>query len=340
MYSFDAIGGNKANKMLSSNAFVRRFEPPLRQCAGKNSGLLQGRSVAVKDNFDIAGFVTGAGSPVWKNTHDQAATNAYVLDRLLDSGACIVGKTQMDELAFSLMGINAHYGTPLNPAVPGRVPGGSSSGSATAVAGGLADIGIGTDTGGSVRIPASFCGLFGMRPTHGRIDTSGLLPLAPSFDTVGFFARDPETMIAAGTALGIETAIAKTHNIRLPTDLWSFADPASAEVLRSACDVLFADTDLSKNDPLAVGVEDWCAVFQTIQGYEIWTVFGEWIKQHNPAFGAGTRERFQMASRITRAEFEAAAVRRRTIRNIENKRRRWRNLSFWSCRRHLVQHPC
>ncbi len=102
----------------------------------------------------------------------------------------MVGKAITDELTYSLNGENIHYGTPVNPKAPGRIPGGSSSGSAVAVAGELADFALGTDCGGSVRAPASFCGIYGMRPSHGRISTAGVFRLAPRFDTVGWFARD------------------------------------------------------------------------------------------------------------------------------------------------------
>ncbi len=123
------------------------------------------------------------------------------LRRLLAAGARFVGKTHTAELAFSLDGRNEHTGTPINPAASDRVPGGSSSGSAAAVAGGLVDIALGSDTGGSVRGPASFCGIIGLRPTHGRVDITGVMPLAPSFDTVGWFARDIEVFSAVGGVL-------------------------------------------------------------------------------------------------------------------------------------------
>ncbi len=153
-------------------------------------GPLAGLTFAVKDFFDAAGLPTGAGSPECLATHEVPAASAPVVDRLLDAGARLVGRTMTDELAWSLNGENFHYGTPVNPSAPGRIPGGSSSGSAVAVAGGLVDFSVGSDTGGSVRLPASYCGIIGMRPTHGRIPIEGAVPLAPSYDTVGWFARD------------------------------------------------------------------------------------------------------------------------------------------------------
>jgi amidase len=162
---------------------------------------LGGLTFTAKDSFDVAGHRTGNGHPDWLATHEPADSTAWPVQCLLEAGADLVGKTQCDELQFSLNGENAHYGTPLNPAAPGRVPGGSSSGTASAVAGGLADFGLGVDCGGSVRIPASYGGILGMRPSHGRISGQGCVPLAPSFDTIGWFARDAGVFERIGRAL-------------------------------------------------------------------------------------------------------------------------------------------
>ena len=157
---------------------------------GAAEGPLAGRTFAAKDIYDIAGRQTGFGSPDWLRTHEAAARTAPAVQALLDAGAELVGKTLTDEMAWSLTGENAHYGTPVNANAPGRIPGGSSSGSVSAVAAGVVDLALGSDTGGSVRLPASFCGVIGLRPTHGRIPMDGVCPLAPSFDTCGWFARD------------------------------------------------------------------------------------------------------------------------------------------------------
>src|SRR5262245_14511538 len=165
------------------SAFLERFDvEPTR------SGPLDGLRVAVKDLIDVAGHRTGCGNPRWLETHPPAVAHAVAVEVLLAAGARLVGKTITDELAFSIVGENAHYGTPLNPAAPDRVPGGSSSGSASAVACGLVDFALGTDTGGSVRVPASNCGIWGWRPTHGLVSVAGVVPFAPTLDTVGVFA--------------------------------------------------------------------------------------------------------------------------------------------------------
>ncbi|RZL08070.1 MAG: amidase, partial [Rubrivivax sp.] len=164
-------------------------------------GALDGRRLAVKDLIDVGGAPTCAGNPDWAAGHAVPEADAACVARLRAVGARVVGKTITDELAFSLEGENAFDDTPRHPLDENRLPGGSSSGSAAAVAWGDADLALGTDTGGSVRVPASFCGVAAMRPTHGRIPLTGVVPFAPSFDTVGWFAHDVPTLRAVGHAL-------------------------------------------------------------------------------------------------------------------------------------------
>ena len=177
---------------------------------GSGSGPLAGLGFGVKDIYDIAGHKTGFGSPDWLATHDAATRTAAVVETLLAAGADMAGKTQTDELTYSLNGENAHYGTPVNVNAPGRIPGGSSSGSAAATAGKLVDFALGSDTGGSVRAPASFCGVYGIRPTHRRVSLEGACALAKSFDTAGWFARDAVLLERIGGVLLGETAAVKS----------------------------------------------------------------------------------------------------------------------------------
>src|SRR5271156_3123133 len=172
------------------NAFV---PGPRIRIDGAPAGPLHGLSFAAKDLFDVAGVPTGGGNQDWARANPIPTRHAWSVQTLLDAGATLVGKTITDEVSLGILGENAFDGTPLNSAAPDRVPGGSSSGSAAAVAAGLCDTALGTDTGGSVRVPASFCGLYGIRPTHGRLNLEGMLPQAPSSDTTGWFARDAET---------------------------------------------------------------------------------------------------------------------------------------------------
>ena len=189
---------------MSDPSIWREHGTPLLPPLGSGplgSESLQGRTVAVKDLFAVAGFPTGAGNPTWLAQAEPEPADAWAVRALRAAGAAIAGIAQTDELAFSLSGANAHYGTPPNTAAPGLVTGGSSSGPAAAVAAGQADIGLGTDTAGSVRVPASVCGLFGMRPTHGAVPADGVLHLAPSFDTVGWLTADASLLAAVGSVL-------------------------------------------------------------------------------------------------------------------------------------------
>jgi amidase len=253
---------------------------------GAASGPLAGLTFAAKDLFDIAGHVTGAGNPDWLRTHAPAPRTAAVVQRLVDAGADMVGKTHTDELSRGILGENAHYGTPINPRGPGRVPGGSSSGSAASVAGGLADFALGTDTGGSVRIPASFCGLYGIRPTHGRLPLDGMVGQAPSFDTIGWFARDADLLGRVGEVLlGIELSRAgRPRHLIVADDAFAIAEPNTQAALAPAVEKLAALFDSNERRPVSrtVPLSDWTAHQRAIQGREAWNTFGAWIDQTNP----------------------------------------------------------
>ncbi|KAG0583276.1 hypothetical protein M758_3G124400 [Ceratodon purpureus] len=186
-----------------NGAFIYYFEllPPPPPPPPSAPHPLSGLTFAVKDIFDVEGFVTGFGNPTWAETHEPAVVTASAVKMLVEAGAKCVGKLHMDELAYSINGENEHYGTPVNPAAPNRIPGGSSSGSAVAVAANCVDFSLGTDTAGSVRVPAAFCGILGFRPSHAAISVSGVIPMAQSFDTVGWFARDPKILRQVGHSL-------------------------------------------------------------------------------------------------------------------------------------------
>src|SRR5215469_13101905 len=202
------------------------------------SGPLDGLTFAVKDVFDVAGQRTGFGQPTWLATHAPAKTTAPAVGRLLAAGARMIGRAICDELTYSLDGENVHYGTPLNPACPERIPGGSSSGSASAVAGGLCEFSLGTDCAGSVRIPASYCGLYGMRPTHGRVPLEGAAPFARSFDTAGWLARDADVLELVGRTLLDERptgegSLARPRGL-IAQDAFAVAGPLTAAALEPA----------------------------------------------------------------------------------------------------------
>ncbi len=276
--------------------------------AGTPGGRLEGVRFAVKDLFDVAGERTGAGNPDWLADAAVASADATAVTALLEAGADLWGKTVTDELAFSLGGTNVHYGTPVNPAAPGRAPGGSSSGSASAVAGGVVDVALGTDTGGSIRVPASYCGIWGLRPTHGRLSEAGLVPLAPSFDTVGVLAgragRLADTFYAlrdgAGTGPGHPDARRPGSIRRLVVagDLFELADPDARVALTRAVVDLAAGLGLEVGEADLAGRDELVAVrdgFRAIQLVEAWQSDGPWITRRRPTFGPDVAGRFDLA---------------------------------------------
>lgn len=286
---------------------------------GSGKGPLAGLTFGVKDIYDIAGHKTGFGSPDWLATHAPATQTAPVVTSLLAAGANMLGKTQTDELTYSLNGENAHYGTPLNINAPGRIPGGSSSGSAAAVAGSLVDFALGSDTGGSVRAPASFCGIYGMRPTHGRISLQGACALAKSFDTAGWFARDAALLERVGQALlGAETAPAPGE-ILLALDALAMLDSAAVAALQPALARITAA--LVAPRPVMVsaeGLPQWFQAFRVLQGAEIHAQLGTWIAQAKPKLGPGVRERMAWVATISAEDVaRAQAVRDAARRQMD-----------------------
>lgn len=280
----------------------------LNQCS-EAAGPLAGSSFVVKENFDVAGQVSTNGHPQWAATHAQAQANAPVVDRLLDAGARLVGKTHMDEMAYSLLGANPHYGTPINPRAQDRHPGGSSSGSAVAVSAGLVNFALGTDTAGSCRAPAAFCGVFGFRSSHGAISVDGVIPLAPSFDVVGWFARDIGVMASVGGALlPQDSSNAPLEEAVLLTNAFQNVETEFASRAAVPIDALKPSTPW-RNASLD---EEFCKTalghFRNLQAYEAWASHGAWITAHQPRFGKGVEERFALAATITADQKRAAEV--------------------------------
>ncbi|AOG07690.1 amidase [Bosea sp. RAC05] len=262
------------------NAFVPGTLVPI---AGKAGGPLDGLSFAVKDLFDVAGLPTGGGNHDWALVNPEPQHHGWAVQTLLDAGASFVGKTITDEVSLGILGENAFDGTPINTAAPERVPGGSSSGSAAAVAAGLCDTALGTDTGGSVRVPASFCGLYGIRPTHGRVDTTGMLPQAPSSDTTGWFARDAETFARVSTALLGEAPGALPTRLLIATDAFAFADPEVAEALQPMVARLSRIVGEVREEIMAPqGLSVWARAQRTLQPVEAWNTFRHWVETANP----------------------------------------------------------
>jgi len=282
-----------------AHAFVPYPVSPVEHAS---SGPLSGLTFAVKDLFDVAGYPTGGGNPLLLALSGVKTTTAPTAQRLLDAGARFVGKTHTDELAFSMTGKNAHFGTPVNGGAPDRIPGGSSSGSAAAVSNRLCDFALGSDTGGSVRAPASHCGLFGIRPTHGRISLAGALDLAPSFDTCGFFAREVSTFARVADVLigNDEGTLPARVRLLKPLDVWALV---AAEVAAAL------DPALKRIEAVLGGAADCNAAldsfaamywsFRYVQGREAWQSDGAFIERFAPPLGPGVAERFAWAKTVT-----------------------------------------
>jgi amidase len=296
------------------NAFLDVRQVPV---LSAQSGILNGLRLGVKDIFDVAGYRTGCGNPD-KFAEAQTATRTMpAVQALLDKGARFAGKTQTDELAFSLMGINAHFPAPVNSAAPDRVTGGSSSGSAAAVAGGLANIAVGSDTGGSIRAPASFCGLIGLRTTHGRISLEGAMPLAPSLDTFGWFADDIETYEAVGRILlgrdghrGIlkrPITMARLDALVIGKAEADAYDASKDVVARTTTEPILESPFVSTVDELY-----WC--LRRLQGREAWQLHGAWIKAKPRALGPGVKDRFDFGATVDQNTAHAEEVRRIALR--------------------------
>jgi amidase len=286
---------------------------------GSGKGPLAGLTFGVKDIYDIVGHKTGFGSPDWLATHDAAVTTAPVVVQLLAAGADMAGKTQTDELTYSLNGENAHYGTPVNVNAPGRIPGGSSSGSAAAVAGKLVDFAVGSDTGGSVRAPASFCGVYGIRPTHGRVSLEGACALAKSFDTAGWFARDATMLERIGQILFVNEGPQQQGTALLAEDAFALLDRAAVAALQPALEKIKSVLGLLQNVTVsAEGLPQWFQAFRVLQGAEIHQQLGDWVTRVQPKLGPGVRERMQWTATITTAEVAAAqAVRDAARRRMD-----------------------
>ncbi|KAJ0979618.1 hypothetical protein J5N97_015092 [Dioscorea zingiberensis] len=303
-------------------AFIHRFE--LRPTAGPLAQTrlpLQGLTFAVKDIFDIDGYVTGFGNPDWARTHAAATSTSPVILSLLEAGATCIGKTIMDEMAFSVNGENYHYGTPMNPCAPDRAPGGSSSGSAVAVAAELVDFSLGTDTGGSVRMPAAFCGILGFRPSHGAVSTENVIPMAQSFDTVGWFAREPAVLVEVGNVL-LQPPIEATTEpscIFIPEDCFTTSYSPNdhiSQILTKTVEKLFGGhlinqknlgdyivrevpsldnlmlkSSANEASKIVPALKALSSASQLIQRFEIRANHAEWINNTKPLFGPGIAER-------------------------------------------------
>jgi amidase len=294
-----------------TSPFVATFRIP-----GASSGPLAGLTFAAKDLFDVAGHPTGGGTPDWARHRPVPTRHAWAVQQLLDAGATLIGKTVTDEVSLGIIGENPFDGTPLNPAAPDRVPGGSSSGSASAVAQGLCDTALGTDTGGSVRVPSSFCGLHGIRPTHGRLDLTGMMPQAPSSDTTGWFARDAR-MFARVSAVLLGEAISEALPTRLvvAVDAFGLAEPETSAALQPMVARLSSLVKEVREEILAPpGLSVWSRAQRMLQPYEAWQTFEDWLDRANPRLQYSVARGLVLAATIPASERQWAALMRAEAR--------------------------
>ena len=294
------------------NAFV---PGPRVHIDGGPGGPLSGLTFAAKDLFDVAGHPTGGGNHDWARDNPMPTRHAWAVQTLLDAGATLIGKTITDEVSLGIFGENAFDGTPLNIRAPDRVPGGSSSGSAAAVAAGLCDTALGTDTGGSVRVPASFCGLYGIRPTHGRLDSTGMLPQAPSSDTTGWFARDAATFARVSSVLlGEAIPSALPDRLIVAVDAFGFADPEVALALRPMVERLAALIGTAREEVMAPAGIVLGARAAHVAAVEAWQTFKDWVERDNPRFAFSVARDWSPASQIPETERGWAKLMRQEAR--------------------------
>ena len=292
---------------IRKSAIVGHSPAPFRL---RDDGPLAGLSFAVKDLIDIEGSPTACGNPDRLRDDGLAPSTAPAVLTLLGAGATCVGKTHTDEVACGMFGTNPHFGTPINPKAPDRVPGGSSSGSASAVAAGLCDFALGTDTGGSVRVPASFCGIFGIRTTHGRISTAGVMAMAPSFDTVGWLASSAEILLQVGETYFGPIPDRAAERLLIATDAFDVAAPKIVQALQPAVRALGRAEDIKL---YAEGVDHWLDTFRPLQLHDLRSTLGQWASVPGRALSQGVSDRMKLAFSMPWQNVPPAALRREAL---------------------------
>lgn len=285
---------------VQARAFV---DPDYLQMPTAKNGRLSGLTFAVKDLFALRGRKIGAGNPNWAEDQKQQTKNAPIIDMLLGDGGRLRGVTVLDEFAFSLIGCNEHFGAPINPRAPDFFCGGSSCGSASAVATGAVDFALGTDTAGSMRIPSANCGLYAIRPSQSAVPTKSIAPLSPSFDTPGWFAasadvfqRVTSTLISVGkrapSCISIDRVALSKCDPLLAEQLLDTAKAASAYFEVPIQDLTLSESTLTELTEL----------FVLLECYEAWRVYGDWAQSHQSEISDDVYERLIKGSHTTMAQ--------------------------------------
>lgn len=293
-------------------AFVRENHIALE---GVNKGQLKELTFAAKDVFKILGSTYGNGHPKWLETNTPDDFTTSIIMKLLEEGADLVGKTVCDELCFSISGENWNYGSPINPHDPRRYAGGSSSGSGVAVAGGLVDFSLGSDCLGSVRVPASYNGVLGMRPTYERVPNDGEAPYCESMDVLGYMSSDTEVFRKISKViLGEDKNNTRFKKLLVAKDCFDIVDTGVKEALRPAMEYIGDNIDLIEEiDISPVNISEWVDIFRYIQGYEVWESYGGWIRKYRPRLSRGPKERLEWASSIRLEQYQDALNKRLEI---------------------------
>lgn len=314
------------NPNINTDAIFCKHGAKHRQMSEK--GFLLDQRLAVKDVFAIEGEKNSAGNPDWFAKAEVSKISASSITKLMAQGCNFVGFTHTDEIAYSLEGNNFHYGAAENPKVPNHACGGSSMGSAAAVAANLADIGLGTDTGGSIRIPASYCGLYGIRPSHGVIAKDGLIPLAPPFDTIGWLTNSADLLQKTGEVLLPEQNIQKVNTLVISETLFDFIDPTLIPIVQTL--LAKTKTYFSHHRTFTIQattmLSELADAFRILQGRAIAKQHGSWINEQQPQFSPAITARFEMAMALSDAEEKEALLVQQRWQQILNE-----NLDGTSC---------
>ena len=275
---------------------------------GSGEGRLAGTVFAAKDVFRILGSTWGNGHPDWLRYSEPDSFTSQTILKLLDEGADLVGKTICDELCFSISGENWNYGSPLNPHDPRRFAGGSSSGSGAAAGGGLVDFSLGSDCLGSVRVPASYNGVFGMRPTYQRVNNDGEAPYCESMDVLGYMAKESDMFVnVSSVLLGQDQKEHKFKKLLLPKECFDIIDKDLKLQLEDTIKEIEAEFDeVISCDITPNGLDEWVKIFQLVQGYEVWESYGGFIRKYRPRLSRGPKERLAWAATISRQEYDKA----------------------------------
>lgn len=272
---------------------------------GINSGALNGLTFSAKDVFKIKGSTIGNGHPDFLRYHEPDEFTSPIITNLLENGADLVGKTVCDELCFSISGENWNYGNPINPYDIRRYTGGSSSGSCASVAGGLVDFSIGSDCLGSVRVPASYNGLIGLRPTYGRVDNEGEAEYCESMDVLGFVAKKIDVFEKIAKIILKEDQTKTTFTkLLIPDDIFDMVDKDVSDILLPIIEKFGDKLENIEHITLAgKELDDWVKIFQTVQGYEVWDSYSGFINKYQPKLSPGPKQRLEFAAGITMEQY-------------------------------------